>query len=61
MIAGSDADARYFSEEAIANAGEPKEPFIIDGGTHIRRYDLDEYVTPAVAKLAQFFRQNLAA
>lgn len=61
MIAGSEADTRYFSEEAIAKAAEPKELFIIDGGTHIRLYDLDEYVMPAGAKLTEFFGYHLAA
>lgn len=55
----SEADTRYFSEEAIAKAAEPKELFIIDGATHIRLYDLDEYVTPAVAKLTEFFGHHL--
>jgi uncharacterized protein len=61
MIAGSEADTRYFSEEAISKAAEPKELFVIEGGTHIRLHDLDEYVTPAVAKLTEFFGHYLAA
>lgn len=59
MIAGSEADTRYFSEEAIAKAAEPKELFIIDGATHVGLYDLDAEVTPAVAKLTEFFNANL--
>jgi hypothetical protein len=35
--------------------------FIIDAGTHIRLYDLDEYVTPAVTKLTEFVGHRLAA
>jgi len=59
MIAGSDADTRYFSEEAIAQAKEPKELFLIDGASHIDLYDKDQYVTPAVAKLTEFFGKHL--
>ena len=59
MIAGSDADTRYFSEEAIEQAAEPKELFIIDGATHVGLYDVHEQVTPAVAKLTVFFGVNL--
>lgn len=61
MIAGTDADIRYFSEEAIAKASEPKELFLIEGATHVGLYDRDEQVTPAVAKLTEFFNTNLAA
>lgn len=33
---------------------------VIDGATHIDLYDKDEYVTPAVAKLTEFFGKHLA-
>ncbi|MEV1082372.1 alpha/beta hydrolase [Streptomyces sp. NPDC050211] len=59
MIAGTDADTRYFSEEAIAQAAEPKELFLIEGATHIDLYDKDAYVTSAVAKLSEFFGKHL--
>ncbi|MFJ5679001.1 alpha/beta hydrolase [Streptomyces sp. NPDC093097] len=60
MIAGSEAESAYFSREAIAQAAEPKELVVIDGATHIDLYDKDEYVTPAVAELAEFFGKHLA-
>lgn len=60
MIAGSEAESAYFSREAIAQAAEPKELVVIDGATHIDLYDKDEYVPPAVAKLAEFFGKHLA-
>jgi fermentation-respiration switch protein FrsA (DUF1100 family) len=60
MIAGTEAETAYFSREAIENAGEPKELYWIEGATHIDLYDKDEYVTPAVVKLAEFFGKYLA-
>ncbi|MGM7648728.1 alpha/beta hydrolase [Nocardia sp. JW2] len=60
MIVGSKADTAYFSEEAIAKAAEPKELFVVDGATHVDLYDLDQYVTPAVDKLDEFFGKGLA-
>ncbi|MGA5507659.1 alpha/beta hydrolase [Streptomyces umbrinus] len=60
MIAGSEAETAYFSREAIERAAEPKELFVIDGATHIDLYDRDEYVTPAVARLTEFFGKHLA-
>ena len=59
MIAGSNADTRYFSEMAIKNAKDPKELFLIEGATHIDMYDRDKYVSPAVEKMSGFFRQYL--
>jgi uncharacterized protein len=41
-------------------AAEPKELVVIDGATHIDLYDKDEHVTPAVAKLTEFFGKHLA-
>jgi hypothetical protein len=61
MIIGSDADTGYFSREAIEKADEPKELFVVDGGTHVALYDQDEYVTPAVTKLTGFFGEHLTA
>lgn len=61
MIIGSEADTAYFSGEVISEAGEPKEFFVIDGATHVDLYDKEEYVTPAIAKLADFFARNLPA
>ncbi|WP_221936750.1 alpha/beta hydrolase [Skermania sp. ID1734] len=60
MIAGSEADTAYFSEEAIDKAKEPKELFVIDGATHVALYDKDAYVNQAVAKLDEFFGKHLA-
>lgn len=59
MIAGTAADTRYFSEQAIAAAREPKELYFIDGATHIDLYDKPEYVDPAVEKLAEFLGKYL--
>jgi uncharacterized protein len=59
MIAGTDADTLYFSEQAIAKAGEPKELFRIEGATHVDLYDKPQYVGPAVEKLADYFGKYL--
>lgn len=59
MIAGTDADTRPYSEEGIAKAEEPEELFLIEGASHVDLYDKDEYVTPAVAKLSEFFGKHL--
>ncbi len=59
MIVGSKADTLYFSREAIEKAKDPKELFIIPGATHIDMYDKPQFVTPAVAKLAEFFGKAL--
>jgi fermentation-respiration switch protein FrsA (DUF1100 family) len=49
-----------FSKGAMAKAGDAAKLFTIEGATHLGLYDLDEYVTPAVATLTEFFEQHLA-
>lgn len=59
LIAGSRAETLQQSQAAYANAKEPKELFVIDGGTHFDFYDQPEYVEPAVAKIDGFFKAHL--
>jgi fermentation-respiration switch protein FrsA (DUF1100 family) len=59
LIAGSEADTRYFSETAYENANAPKELMIIPGATHIDLYYAPEYVPQVAAKLIQFFGSQL--
>lgn len=61
MIIGSEADTGYFSREAVAKAGNNAELVEIAGATHISLYDKNEHVTPAVARLADFFGTGLSA
>lgn len=58
MIVGSDADTKYFSENAINQAKEPKELYEIAGKTHIGIYD---DLTESLPKLISFHEKNLAA
>lgn len=57
MIAGTEADTLYFSEEAIARAQEPKELYLVKGKTHVELYD---HVDEHIHKLIDFFAKNLA-
>jgi fermentation-respiration switch protein FrsA (DUF1100 family) len=61
MIAGSAADTRYMSEDALPKASgtEDKELFVIDGARHIETYWVDKYVDAAVDKLIAFFARTL--
>jgi fermentation-respiration switch protein FrsA (DUF1100 family) len=59
LIAGRDAVTSWMSVEAFQKATGPKELHWIEGASHVGLYDKDEYVTPAVAKLADFFKQSL--
>ena len=59
MIAGSKAISKYYSEDAVKLAKDPKELFIVEGATHIDLYHKTEYVTPSVNKLAEFFGKYL--
>jgi fermentation-respiration switch protein FrsA (DUF1100 family) len=59
LIAGSRAETLQQSQAAYDSANEPKELFLIDGGTHFDFYDQPEYVEPAVAKIDGFFKAHL--
>lgn len=59
MIAGREAVTSFMTTEAFEDAQEPKELVWIDGASHVDLYDKDEYVSPAVAKLSDFFTRSL--
>ena len=59
MIVGREAVTSHMTTEAFWNAQQPKELFWVDGATHVALYDKEEYVTPAIAKLTEFFRTHL--
>jgi hypothetical protein len=59
LIAGSEADTLYFSQDAYERAAEPKELMIIDGASHIDLYHKAEYVPTVATKLANFYHQHL--
>lgn len=58
MVAGSEADTKYFSEIAIEKAKEPKELFTIPGKTHVALYDDTRAVLP---KLVEFYANSISA
>jgi fermentation-respiration switch protein FrsA (DUF1100 family) len=57
MITGTKAATKWYSEDGVAKAKEPKELFVIDGLTHADLYD---HVDEAGAKLVEFFGKYLA-
>mgnify|MGYP002551549072 CR=1 FL=1 len=61
MMAGSQADTLYMTEDAFAKAKgtDDKELFVIDGASHIQTYFVPEYVDEAMAKLVEFFGRTL--
>ena len=60
IIVGREAATRHMSTEAFWHAHEPKQLQWIERASHVDLYDKDEYVTPAVDKLTEFFHANLA-
>ncbi|MFF1687911.1 MULTISPECIES: alpha/beta hydrolase [unclassified Streptomyces] len=59
MIVGREAVTSWMSVHAFQNARGPKELVWIEGAVHNDLYDKDEYVTPAVARLTDFFHSHL--
>ncbi|MFE5086517.1 alpha/beta hydrolase [Streptomyces mirabilis] len=60
MIVGREAVTSWMSVEAFRNARAPKELHWIEGASHVDLYDKEPYVGPAVEKLTDFFRAQLA-
>lgn len=62
MIAGSEADTLYLTEDAFpkATGTKDKELFLIRGAKHIETYWVPEYVQAALDKLTPFFGRTLA-
>ncbi|MEY9870629.1 fermentation-respiration switch protein FrsA (DUF1100 family) [Streptacidiphilus sp. MAP12-33] len=59
LIAGSEADTLYYSQNAIEKAKEPKELVVLDGASHIDLYWKPEYVPQVAEKLTEFFTKHL--
>jgi len=59
LIAGRAAVTSWMAVETFQRAREPKELHWIDGASHVDLYDKEEYVAPAVARLADFFTASL--
>lgn len=59
MVVGQAADTAWMSIEAFQKALGPKELHWIDGASHVDLYDKPIFVTPAIAKLTDFYRTNL--
>jgi len=43
----------------MRKAKDPKELYIVEGATQIDMYDRTQFVTPAVARLSEFFGRYL--
>jgi fermentation-respiration switch protein FrsA (DUF1100 family) len=61
MIVGRQAVTSWMSLRAFQNTVGPKELLWIDGASHVDLYDKEQYVGPAVARLAEFFGEKLAS
>ena len=59
MVAGTRAVTAWMSVEAFQAAVGPREFHWIDGASHVDLYDKEQYVGPAVEKLASFFTDAL--
>ncbi|MEX3772958.1 alpha/beta hydrolase [Pseudomonas sp. MYb118] len=61
MIAGTQADSLYMTEDAFAKATgtQDKELFRIEGATHIETYWVPKYVDAAMGKLKTFYQRTL--
>lgn len=59
-IAGSEAGSKWMSDDLIARAASTdKQLHVVAGANHMSLYDVDQYVTEAVATLVPFFQRTL--
>jgi len=56
MITGTEAATKWYSEDAVEKAKEPKELYVVEGLTHADLYDK---VDEAGVKLVEFFGKSL--
>ena len=59
IIAGTDANTRYFAEETFNKAKSPKKLHWIFGATHIQLYYVKKYVLEAIEELDKFYTEYL--
>ena len=59
LIAGNRAVTAWMASEAYILAREPKELVWIEGASHVDLYDREPFVSEAIGKLADFFRESL--
>ena len=61
MVAGSQADSLYMTNEAfeLASNAKSKQLYLIDGATHIETYWKADYVKQAMAQFTTFFADTL--
>lgn len=57
FVAGENAHSREYSEEAYANAAEPKELYIVPGANHVDLYDQTDKIP--FDKLESFFKEAM--
>lgn len=57
LVAGEDAHSRYYTEDAYAQAPEPKELLIVPGAGHVDLYDAVDLIP--FDRLAAFFGEHL--
>jgi fermentation-respiration switch protein FrsA (DUF1100 family) len=59
VVAGENADARYYSEEVMKVASDPKVLLIVPNAAHVDLYDQIDKIP--FDKLTSFFNQHLSA
>jgi fermentation-respiration switch protein FrsA (DUF1100 family) len=59
MVVGTRAVTAWMTAEAFQQAVGPKEVLWVEGASHVDLYDKQQYVGPAVEKLADFFAREL--